>query len=69
MITRNTLNIYKVTHSKLTDGELIVANSIEEAIRKFNDYYDADIDIFPDGITGVMLFITYEVIDESKKYE
>lgn len=67
MTERKTIHIYKVTHNRLRDGDLVIANSINDAINKFNDYYESDIDIFPDGITGVMLFLTYEVIVEANK--
>lgn len=67
MTERKTIHIYKVTHNRLRDGDLVIADSINDAINKFNDYYESDIDIFPDGITGVMLFLTYEVISEVNK--
>lgn len=67
MTERKTIHIYKVTHNRLRDGDLVIADSINDAINKFNDYYESDIDIFPDGITGVMLFLTYEVIVEANK--
>jgi hypothetical protein len=67
MTERKTIQIYKVTHNRLRDGDLVIADSVNDAIRKFNDYYESDIDIFPDGITGVMLFLTYEVIIETNK--
>lgn len=69
MITRNYIKIYKISHSKLTEPELVVAKDINDAIYKFNKFYDADIDIHPDGITGVELDRILEVIDESDKYE
>lgn len=69
MITRNYIKIYKVSHSKLREPELVVAKDINDAIKKFNEFYDADIDIFPDGITGVEMDKILEVIDESDKYE
>ena len=69
MITRNYIKIYKISHSKLTEPELVVAKDINDAIRKFNEFYDADIDVYPDGITGVEMDKIIEVIDESDKYE
>ncbi len=69
MITRNYIKIYKVSHSGLTEPELVVAKDINDAIYKFNKFYDADIDIHPDGITGVEMDKIIEVIDESDKYE
>lgn len=69
MITRNYIKLYKVSHSKLREPELVVAKDINDAIKKFNEFYDADIDIFPDGITGVEMDKILEVIDESDKYE
>ena len=69
MITRNYIKLYKVSHSRLTEPELVVAKDINDAIRKFNKFYDADIDIHPDGITGVEMDKILEVIDESDKYE
>ncbi len=67
MTERKTIQIYKVSHNKLRDGDLVIADNVNDAINKFNDYYESDIDIFPDGITGVMLFLTYEVISEANK--
>lgn len=69
MITENILNIYEVSHRYLREPELVVANSVEEAINKFSAYYESDIDIFPDGIIGVALKYTFEVLDEHIKYE
>jgi len=69
MITKNYLHIFKVNHRGLKDGELVVAQNVQEAIKKFTEYYETDIDIFPDGITGVTEHCYYEVIDESEKYE
>ncbi len=69
MITKNYLHIFKVNHRGLKDGELVVARNVQEAIKKFTEYYEVDIDIFPDGITGVIEHCYYEVIDESEKYE
>ena len=69
MITRNYIKLYKVSHSKLTEPELVVAKDINDAIRKFNKFYEADIDVYPDGITGVEMDKILEVIDESDKYE
>ena len=69
MITRNYIKIYKISHSKLTEPELVVAKDINDVIRKFNEFYDADIDVYPDGITGVEMDKILEVIDESDKYE
>ena len=47
----------------------MVAKDINDAIKKFNEFYDTDIDIYPDGITGVEMYKIIEVIDESDKYE
>jgi hypothetical protein len=69
MITRNFLHIYRVNHHYLKEGELVVAKDVQDAIRKFNEFYEYDIDIFPDGITGVTLEHNLEVVDESDKYE
>ena len=69
MITRNYIKIYKISHSKLTEPELVVAKDINDAIRKFNEFYDADIDVHPDDITGIELARILEVIDYSEKYE
>lgn len=69
MITRNYIKIYKISHSKLTEPELVVAKDINDAIRKFNEFYDADIDVHPDDITGIELDRILEVIDYSEKYE
>ena len=69
MITRNFLHIYRVNHHYLKEGELVVAKDVQDAIRKFNEFYEHDIDIYPDGITGVEIDKILEVIDESEKYE
>ena len=69
MITRNYIKIYKVSHRGLREPELVVANDLEDALRKFNEFWDDDIDIWPDGVTGVELAQTIEVIDDSEKYE
>ena len=69
MITENILNIYEISHRYLREPELVVANSVEEAINKFSAHWESDIDIFPDGITSVTLKYTFEVLDEHTKYE
>jgi hypothetical protein len=69
MITRNYIKIYKISHSKLTEPELVVAKDINDAIYKFNKFYNTDIDIYPDDITGIELDRILEVIDDSEKYE
>ena len=69
MITRNYIKIFKVNHYGLRDGELVIAKDVQDAIRKFSEYYENDIDIFPDGIKEVKLHCQYEVIDDDSKYE
>ena len=54
--------IYEIKHKGLRDPELVIADSVEEAIRKFNEYWANDIDIFPDGIESVSLAHQFEVI-------
>ena len=62
MIIEKYLHIYQVDHRGLTDSILVMADSIEEAIQKFNEYYLEDYDINPDGITGVKEIYNLEVL-------
>ena len=56
------LKLYEVKHSGLKEPSLVVANSIEDAIRRFDKHWEYDIDIFPDGIESVNLVYDKEVI-------
>lgn len=62
MIQQKNINIYNVKHYGLTEGELVLAYSVTDAIEKFCKYYENDYDIRPDGITGVTLEHSLEVI-------
>ena len=62
MIIEKYLHIYQVDHRGLTDGTLVIADSIQEAIRKFSEYYAEDYDINPDDITGVREVYNLEVL-------
>ena len=62
MIREKYLHIYQVDHRGLTDGTLVIADSIQEAIRKFSEYYAEDYDINPDDITGVREVYNLEVL-------
>ena len=62
MIIERYLHIYQIDHRGLTDSVLVLADSIEEAIQKFNEYYLEDYDINPDGITGVKEIYNLEVL-------
>lgn len=63
MINKKYVNIYRIKHYNLNDeGELVEADSVTDAIDKFNQYYSSDYDIFPDGITDVILEYKFEVI-------
>ena len=63
MITQKYINIFRVKHRGLVDaGELVLADNVNDAIDKFNEYYKNDYDIYPDGITGVTLEYQLEVI-------
>ena len=57
-----TIRIFSIKHSCLSEPELVEADNIEEAIRKFNDYYYSDCDIRPDGIESVTTAYEAEVI-------
>lgn len=67
MITNNYLKIFKVKHKNL-EPEFVVANSIQEAIEKFNTYYKDNYDITPEGIESVTLHEELEVLDDNVKY-
>ena len=63
MVTQKYINIYRIKHSSLIDeGELVVADNVNDAINKFSQYYSGDYDIMPDGITEVILEYKLEVI-------
>ena len=62
MIIEKDLHIYQVDHRGLTDGTLVMADSIQDAIEKFSEYYAEDYDINPDGITGVKEVYNLEVL-------
>ena len=62
MVTEKYLHIYQVDHRGLTDGTLVMADSIQDAIEKFSEYYAEDYDINPDGITGVKEVYNLEVL-------
>ena len=62
MIIEKHLHIYQVDHRSLTDGILVMADSVQDAIRKFSEYYAEDYDINPDGITGVKEVYNLEVL-------
>ena len=62
MIIEKDLHIYQVDHRGLTDGTLVMADSIQDAIEKFSEYYAEDYDINPDGITGVREVYNLEVL-------
>ena len=66
MVTRNFISIYKVDHHKLREPELVVADSVQDAIKKFNEFYENDIVIHPDGIRGVILHQTFEVLSNEQ---
>ena len=68
MITENILHIYQVDHKYLKTGTLVVADGVQEAIRKFSEYWASDIDIYPEDITSVKLMYTFEVLDDNEKY-
>lgn len=63
MIKKKYINIYRIKHYNLNDGgELVEADSVTDAINKFNQYYYSDYDIMPNGITDVILEYNIEVI-------
>lgn len=63
MITQKYIYVYRVKHRGLVDsGELVLADNVNDAIDKFNEYYKNDYDIHPDGITSVTLEYQLEVI-------
>ena len=62
MIIEKDLHIYQVDHRGLVDGTLVIADGIEDAIKKFNEYYLDDYDINPEGITGVKEVYNLEVL-------
>lgn len=62
MIIEKYLHIYQVDHRGLTDGTLVMADSVQDAIRKFSEYYAEDYDINSDGITGVREVYNLEVL-------
>ena len=63
MITQKYIYVYRVKHRGLIDtGELVLADNVNDAINKFNEYYKNDYDIQPDGITGVTLEHQLEII-------
>lgn len=57
-----TIRIFSIKHSCLSEPELVQADNIEEAIRKFNNYYASDYDVNPDGIESVSTAYEAEVI-------
>ena len=64
MITQKYLRIYQVDHRHLNEGTLVVADSVQEAIRKFNEYWISDYDISSEDITGVKQVYEFEVLDD-----
>lgn len=63
MINQKYINIYRIKHYNLNEeGELVLADSVTDAIDKFNKYYSSDYDVTPDGITDVILEYKLEVI-------
>ena len=63
MINQKYINIYRIKHYNLNEeGELVLADSVTDAIDKFHKYYSSDYDVMPDGITDVILEYKLEVI-------
>lgn len=56
------IRIFEIKHSSLSEPELVKADNLEDAIRKFNSYYASDYDVQPDGIESVNLVYEKEVI-------
>lgn len=64
MVKRVELSIYEVTHNAIVGSRFVVANSADEAIKKFNAFYSDSKVVRPQGIVAVKLRHTLEVIAE-----
>ena len=64
MVKRVELSIYEVTHNAIVGSRFVVANSVNDAIKKFNTFYTDSKVVRPQGIVSVKLRHTLEVIAE-----
>lgn len=65
MIDKKYLKIYSIKHTAFNEPELVLADSLNDAIEKFNRYYMNDYNVMPDDIEDVHLIYNKEVIYET----
>lgn len=58
------IKIYEIKHPAFREDVemLVIADSMQEAIEKFNKHYENDYDVDKDGIIAVNLKYDFEVI-------
>lgn len=60
---KKTIKLFEITHDSKGSPVLVLAESVEDAITKFNKYYDGDYYVTAGNITACVLKHTFEVID------
>lgn len=62
MVTRINYNLYEIIHTDLEDVQYVIADSVQDAVEKFNKYWQQYMDINGGEITSVKLKETLKVI-------